>query len=408
MDMAATFLTQTASASDEIIRKDKILEDEISELQGVLAGVTQMSQSTLLLQKRKEMIKVDNQLEEMKREYERRMRICYERQKEFEVKQKELDFQEKKFNRFIQENDHKKQVAINKQKTERAQKEDKMRELQNYLKEQEELRKSKERLKEAHANLFKYQKYLEATVEVSAEQYEEVEDILNRHKTLATTQADLKDSLAKEAVVLEGLRNDLSALKRATQNNILVHNSEIHRNQKDLEELRFRSVQMDAQRENEERLHFVKLREYGQVMMSIKNLHQRCLAKRHKRTVKRLPTGAPDSVVIKDLREKLNYIQNRVVMLQEIKSGYETYKEEIKAEKKIQEMREAGKEEAASMRRNAAKRNAGIGFARGPGSRGPGSRGTRSSRGPSSSRGSASRAPASIHQLSSNSTVTEV
>lgn len=38
------------------------------------------------------------------------------------------------------------------------------------------------------ANLFKYQKYLEATVEVSAEQYEEVEDILNRHKTLATTQ----------------------------------------------------------------------------------------------------------------------------------------------------------------------------------------------------------------------------
>ena len=52
-----------------------------------------MSQSTLLLQKRKEMIKVDNQLEEMKREYERRMRICYERQKEFEVKQKELDFQ---------------------------------------------------------------------------------------------------------------------------------------------------------------------------------------------------------------------------------------------------------------------------------------------------------------------------
>ena len=29
----------------------------------------------------------------MKREYERRMRICYERQKEFEVKQKELDFQ---------------------------------------------------------------------------------------------------------------------------------------------------------------------------------------------------------------------------------------------------------------------------------------------------------------------------
>jgi len=112
---------------------------------------------------------------------------------------------------------------------------------------QEELKREKERLKEAHANLFKYQKYLEATVEVSAEQYEEVEDILNRHKTLATTQADLKDSLAKEAVGLESLRADLNALKRATQNTILVHNSEIHRHQKKIEALRSQSVQMDMQ-----------------------------------------------------------------------------------------------------------------------------------------------------------------
>merc|ERR1719261_1299690 len=102
-----------------MLRKDKILEDEISELQGVLAGVTQMSQSTLLLQKRKEMIKVDNELEEMKKQYEQRMSLCYKKQKEFEVKKKKLDSSEQKFNRFIQENNHKKQVAMNKQKTER-------------------------------------------------------------------------------------------------------------------------------------------------------------------------------------------------------------------------------------------------------------------------------------------------
>jgi len=347
MDMAATFLTQDATASEEMLRKDKVLEDEIAELQGVLAGVTQMSQSTLLLQKRKEMIKVDNELEEMKKQYEQRMSLCYKKQKEFEVKKKKLDNQEQKFKRFIQENNHKKQVAMNKQKTERGQKEQKEIELQEKMRDQEELKREKERLKEAHANLFKYQKYLEATVEVSAEQYEEVEDILNRHKTLATTQADLKDSLAKEAVGLESLRGDLNALKRATQNTILVHNSEIHRNQKKIEALRSQSAQMDTQREKEERSTFLKLREYGQVMMSIKNLHQRCLAKRHKRTAQRLPMGAPQSAVLKDLKDKLIYIQNRMVMLQEIRSGYETYKEEKAAEKKIQDMREAGKEEAA-------------------------------------------------------------
>ena len=45
-----------------------------------------------------------------------------------------------------------KQLSHRIPQTERAQKEDKMRELQNYLKEQEELRKSKERLKEAHGS----------------------------------------------------------------------------------------------------------------------------------------------------------------------------------------------------------------------------------------------------------------
>ena len=55
------------------------------------AVALQMSQSTLLLRKRKEMIKVDNELEEMKRQYEKRMSICYTKQKEFEVKKKKLD-----------------------------------------------------------------------------------------------------------------------------------------------------------------------------------------------------------------------------------------------------------------------------------------------------------------------------
>ena len=80
--------------------------------------------------------------------------------------------------------------------------------------------------------------------------------------------------------------------------------------------------------------------------------------------------GAPQSVVLKDLKDKLIYIQNRMVMLQEIRSGYETYKEEKAAEKKIQDMREAGKEEAAKIRRNA---NTRAGSTRAPDSRGPGS-----------------------------------
>ena len=56
-----------------------------------------MSQSTLLLQKRKEMIKVDNELEAMKKQYEERMSLCYKKQKDFEVKKKKLDSSVRKF-----------------------------------------------------------------------------------------------------------------------------------------------------------------------------------------------------------------------------------------------------------------------------------------------------------------------
>ena len=69
--------------------------------------------------------------------------------------------------------------------------------------------------------------------------------------------------------------------------------------------------------------------------MSIKNLHQRCLAKWHRQTVKRVPSGAAEAAILRDLKDKLNYIQNRMVMLQEIRSGYRGWLEEKEAEAKL-------------------------------------------------------------------------
>ena len=69
------------------------------------------SQSTLLLKKRKEMREVDESLELMKDAYKRRMDFCEERRLQFEAKQNKMRENVIKFEKFIQENDAKRQRA---------------------------------------------------------------------------------------------------------------------------------------------------------------------------------------------------------------------------------------------------------------------------------------------------------
>ena len=81
--MASTFLTEVKHDGGA-----GISINEVGDLEGIaLTGVTQTSQSTLLLQKRKEMREVDDALELMKEDYHQRMDECNKRQKDYERQQ---------------------------------------------------------------------------------------------------------------------------------------------------------------------------------------------------------------------------------------------------------------------------------------------------------------------------------
>ena len=79
----ATFLTQPRAIPDA----HDFEPDEIDDLEALVSGVTQTSQSTLLLKKRKEMREVDDALDFMKDEFKTRMEACKEREIAFELKQ---------------------------------------------------------------------------------------------------------------------------------------------------------------------------------------------------------------------------------------------------------------------------------------------------------------------------------
>lgn len=91
--------------------------------------ISQTSQSTLLLKKKKEMREVDESLELMKRDHKRRMDICEQRRIRFEEKQAKMREQVLKFEKFIQENDAKRIRAELKAKQERKLYEEKVREI---------------------------------------------------------------------------------------------------------------------------------------------------------------------------------------------------------------------------------------------------------------------------------------
>ena len=72
---------------------------------------------------------MDESLELMKKEYKKRMDICEDRRMAFEMKQAKMREQVLKFEKFIQENDAKRQRADAKSKQEKKQFDDKIKEI---------------------------------------------------------------------------------------------------------------------------------------------------------------------------------------------------------------------------------------------------------------------------------------
>jgi hypothetical protein len=297
--------------------KDVEVRREIAELDQLLASTAQTSQSTQLLKKRKEMKEVDDALELMKRDYKQRMDECEERRLQFELKQAKMREQVLKFERFIQENDAKRQRAENKARQERKLYEEKCKEISNVMLEIDSLEKQQRLLLAELARRSCHREYLELVVEESDE-YEEVGDILNRHKTLVDANADLASRAKEQDEEVEMLRTKVDTLRMSAQNSLLVGTSFVQDKQKDLEGMRL----LVAQTETSMGLHLEKEKDVqrvsGEVVQAIKNIFNRCVATMHNG-----PMFAPHSPTpLEALHYNLQMLSTRIQDLVDITSDY--------------------------------------------------------------------------------------
>jgi hypothetical protein len=159
----------------------------VTEVPGQLAqdqagDIPPASQSTLLLQKKKEMAEVQQQLDRKKEEFRMRMQQCQEKEMELAGKQEQLKEGVRKFEKFLKENDAKRIRANRKALDEIKLKELKESEKQKMTKELEVQEKKRNELQHELASKQRYEQYLERVCDAT-EQFEDIPEVLKRYET---------------------------------------------------------------------------------------------------------------------------------------------------------------------------------------------------------------------------------
>ncbi|GMH66401.1 hypothetical protein TrRE_jg11561 [Triparma retinervis] len=295
-------------------------KDEINELEALVSGVTQTSQSTLLLKKKREMREVSDNLAYMKQQYLERMKACDEKHTDFERKQLEMKDSVIKFEKFIQENDAKRQRAEMRHKEEQRKVTQKEEELKNLKEELSATEKEREKLQNELSRLNRYKEYLDNTVEHSEEGVEDIEDILNRLTTLENANSDLMLLEGQNEIEMDAIRKERQIFIVETQNRILVQNSKVHQCQNQLEKLKATSkMGRDEEEAKQDRVKDVN-RENGQIIMAIRNLYGRCCSATRTKMPPFSDRWVGNAV---QLDKCLTFIEERIVDLMEIKEGHD-------------------------------------------------------------------------------------
>merc|ERR1719453_222067 len=202
----------------------------------------------------------------------------------------QLQHQLFRFNKFLQDNEAKRRRAESRAADEAAQikaREEEIRDLEKQLEESKQLCSE---LDEEVTRNMKYEEFLEM-VKDSCQEYSEIQDLVTRYETLETAHKDLMELQTSSDTKIESLRNEYQTYQKDTEMEMLAMTNRVAKLQterdeavKDREHL---GHQLD-EASQEDSKHSLK---FGQILMSVDNLHLRCINKRghvlqHELTVK--------------------------------------------------------------------------------------------------------------------------
>nr|XP_039262269.1 coiled-coil domain-containing protein 42 homolog [Styela clava] len=272
------FVTQLNDRSEnDDIRRFPIVKDSADKL--LQSGINTL-QSTSLLRQAVDVEHVDRELAEKREEFRQRMEVCKAKEEALKMKQQKIKERVTKFDRFLKENEAKRNRALKKYQQEVKNNKLKSRELSQLNRELETLTKQRESLKRRLVQNKIYESYLMRVIDILPEDYLEmgadsvIQGVIQRHEGLSATNEGLLDRNHSLISSIENGQRELDDLRQETNKLKLVFNSELASLQKVKEKLLQKNKILEQQaansHENKRRL----IGELGQILMGIDNLAQ--------------------------------------------------------------------------------------------------------------------------------------
>ncbi|KAI6658529.1 Coiled-coil domain-containing protein 42-like [Oopsacas minuta] len=228
--------------------------------------------ATRLLDKRRKILEVDNALAAQRDDFKMKLEALRQRKEELERREKQLKDTLQMYDKYLKEDEMKRERATLKIKHEAERIAIKDKEIIELEKERDELIEVIRDQKQKIADNLKYKEYLQKVVKHSPEEFSEIGDIISRYETLSSTHNDLlkKDIANQEA--LETARANLKKFNDEKNNEILNCTNQVSSLQANLEQARNLLLQRESEWNTIQTTAAEKTLLLGQIKMSTHNL----------------------------------------------------------------------------------------------------------------------------------------
>ncbi|KAJ6659066.1 hypothetical protein lerEdw1_019369 [Lerista edwardsae] len=233
-----------------------------------------------LLEKRRELAEVEQAYLAQKEEFQLKMENLQLRRQELERKEEQLKKAILKFDKFLKENNAKRNRALKKAKEEQQETARRGEEVERLREDVAQLRTVKEKLQqrlEAHKAFPEYlQKILEKT-----EQFQEIPELIGRFQTLVATQAALvqRELEGREAVAEEQAR--LQEYVEESSNQVLQQNNHLAELHAQLEQAQAKTLEWSSSWARIQNTAAKNTLELGQIKLAVLNLFQLVAKQKH-------------------------------------------------------------------------------------------------------------------------------
>jgi hypothetical protein len=266
-----------------------------------------LTSATRLLEKRREMAEVDQALAAQKEEFQMKMESLQQRQEELERKESMLKESLLKFDKFLNENDVKKNRALRKANAERDLQKVKDTEIEKLQDELHKITKRRDALLKRLDRDIVFQKYLFKICEVS--EFHEIHEVTARYDTLTTTHEDLMQQSQLNQEKIETEKKLLMQYTEEKNNEILHCNNSLATLQTRLDKAQSNSVKWESKWAHIKNTAAQKTLMLGRIKMAVHNLYL---------VVDRHSSRHDEGVGMEDFNEQLTRVQQYIADLTEI------------------------------------------------------------------------------------------